>query len=259
MPRKATPAPKPQTARRNHGRGHSYLLDGAKVSGVTTLLSGGLPKPALVDWAARTVAGYAVDRWDELGERPVSERLRELERAHRAERDAAAVRGSRVHALADPLSRGDEVDVPDELAGHVEACVRFLDDWAVEPIAVERPVFSRRHRYGGTFDLVADLGDGHRWLLDWKTNKSGPFGDTAFQLAAYRYAEFYLDDDGAEVPMPPIDQCGVVWLRADGYELYPYEANAMVFREFLYIAQVSQAATRARDYRGEALPAPVAA
>ncbi|MFF4779432.1 hypothetical protein ACFY05_42115 [Microtetraspora fusca] len=242
-----------ETKRRNHGRGHSYLLDGEKVPGVTTLISKGFPKTALIDWAARTVAAHAVDRWDELAELPISERLRTLEKAPTAARDSAGLRGTRVHKLAEPLALGEEVDVPEELAGHVEACVRFLDDWDVHPLIVERPVFSRRHRYGGSPDLVARMRDGKTWLLDWKTNAKGPYGDMAFQLAAYRYAEIFLDEDGGERPMPQIDEVGVVWLRADGYDLYPFEAGADVFRQFLYIAQVAQAAEACRDYKGDAL------
>lgn len=37
-------------ARRNHGRNHSYTVDGQKVPGVTTIIGNGLPKPALVAW-----------------------------------------------------------------------------------------------------------------------------------------------------------------------------------------------------------------
>lgn len=245
-----------QTMRRNHGRGHSYKLDGVKVPGVTTLINNGFPKRALVDWSARKVAARAIDEWERLAEMPPSERLRRLERAHIDERDAAAVRGTRVHRLAEPLARGETVDVPDELAGHVESCVRFLDQWDAEIVFAERPVFSRKYRYGGSPDLVARLADGQTWLLDWKTNSKGPYGDHAFQLAGYRFAEFYLDEIGRECPMPPIDAAGVVWLRADGYDLYPVEAGERVFRQFLYIAQVSIAAEECRDYIGDALLPP---
>lgn len=240
-----------ETKRRQHGRGHSYLLDGHKVSGVTTLIDNGFPKKALVNWAAREVAGHAVDNWDTLAELPVSERLRTLEKAHNKVRDAAALRGTRVHKLAEKLTHGEEVDVPDEIDGHVQACVRFLDDWQVEALIVERPVFSREHSYAGSPDLIARLADGRTWLLDWKTNRKGPYGDMAFQLAAYRYAEFYLDDDGLEQPMPEIDDVGVVWLRSDGYDLFPFEAGPAQFRSFLYIAEVARAAEECRDYKGD--------
>jgi hypothetical protein len=243
------------TGRKNHGRGHTYYINGTKVDGVTTIIGNGLPKPALVNWAARCAADEAVDNWDQLATLPPSQRRERLIAAPNANRDTAAVRGTRVHALADQLARGQQVHVPDELAGHVEACVRFLDDWDVDAIHTEASVFSPQWGYAGTLDLIADLG-GQRWLLDWKTNRSGPFGDVAFQLAAYRYAE-YRELDGVLIPMPHVDHCGVVWLRADGYDLYPYETGDDVFRQFLYIQQTARAAAASRDYKGDPITPPV--
>jgi hypothetical protein len=242
--------------RRDYGRGHSYYLGDRKLDGVTTILSNGLPKPALVKWAANSAAEFAVNEWDRLAELPVAERLKRIADGPNAARDAAAVRGTRVHALADDLASGVEVTVPEELAGHVDACVKFLDDWDVQPEQAERPVYHEKYLYAGTFDLIARIG-ADTWLLDWKTNRSGPFGDVAFQLAAYRYATHYLRDDGDVQPMPPVDRCGVVWLRADGYDLYQYHADAAVWRQFLYIQQVAKAAADSRDYKGDALTPPV--
>ena len=247
--------------RRNHGSGHSYWLDGTKLDGVTTILSKGLPKPALVSWAARSAAEMAVDRWDELAGMTPSARLKLISRAHEASRNKAAVRGTRVHALADRLASGEEVAVPDELAGHVEACVSFLNDWDPVTVMTETPVYHEQYLYAGTLDLVVEMA-GKRWLLDFKTSASGAYGDTAFQLAAYRFATHCLDDagegpDSIVKPMPGIDECGVVWLRADGYDLYPYHADAGVFRQFLYIQQCARAAEDSRDYRGDALTPPV--
>jgi hypothetical protein len=243
--------------RRDRGRGHSYYLDGTKLDGVTTILNNGLPKPALVKWAAKSAAELAVNEWDALAELPLTERLNRIARGPDVARDTAAVKGTRVHALADKLSRGEEVEVPEDLAGHVDACVKFLDDHGAVTLLAERPVYHEQYLYAGTFDLIAEL-DGKTWLLDWKTSKSGPFGDTAFQLAAYRHATHYLGDDGDEHVMPPVDECGVVWLRSDGYDLYPYHADAGVFRQFLYIQQTARAAAECRDYRGDALAAPAA-
>jgi hypothetical protein len=241
--------------RRDYGRGHAYYLGDRKLDGVTTIISGGLPKPALVNWAANAAAAMAIDSWDELALLPPSERLKRISKAPNAARDAAAVRGTRVHALADKLARNEEVVVPDELAGHVEACVRFLDDWDVLTIHAEAPVYHEKYLYAGTFDLIAKVGR-ETWLLDWKTNKSGPFGDTAFQLAAYQNATHMLIGDEVQA-MPHVDRCGVVWLRGDGYDLYPYHVTPAVFREFLYIQQTARAAAQCRDYKGDALTPPV--
>ena len=81
------------------------------------------------------------------------------------------------------------------------------------------------------------LQDAH--LIDLKTNRSGPFGEVALQLAAYRHAEVALIDNET-VPMPPVDWCGVLWLRADGYDLYPFDAGPAQFRSFLYVQQVGR-------------------
>ncbi len=248
--------------RRNYGRGHAYYLDGRKLDGVTTILSKGLPKPALVNWAANTAAALAVDQWDELALLPPSERLKRISKAHDAARDKAAVRGTQVHALADRLARGEEVTVPDGLAGHVESCVKFLDDWQPQTLMTETPVYHEKYLYAGTLDLLVGMDDVggqgmQTWLLDFKTSKSGAYGDTAFQLAAYANATHCQRPDGSVHTMPIVDRCGVVWLRADGYDLYPYHADPGVFRQFLYIQQCARAAEDCRDYRGDALTPPV--
>jgi hypothetical protein len=237
----------PATRRINRGRGHSYLLDGAPIDGVTRALSEGYPKPALVDWAGRTAAGYAVDHWDELGELGIAERLRRIEKARYELTKAATVRGTAVHELAQRLQSGEEIDVPDELIGHVDAYLQFVRDWQPQEILVEAPVFSREYMYGGTVDLVADLNDNHRWLLDWKTSKGEPWPEVALQLAAYRYAEFWLDGH-QERAMPRIDQTGVVWLRADGYDLVQIQAGPAAFAAFGAVQAVAAFRAEPREH-----------
>lgn len=245
-----------ETKRVARGKGHSYLLDGVQVPGVTTVLSKGFPKPALTNWAVKTAANLAVDQWDELAELPVTERLERIKKAPWEDRDAAANRGTEVHRIAEKLSIGERVDVPDELAGHVESAVRFLDEWDVRPALLERPVFNRTFSYAGTIDLVADLADGSRRLIDYKTNRSGPFPEVALQLAAYRHAELYLDEE-AEIPMPDVDGCAVCWIRADGYDLLPVEAGEAQLRMFRYVAMIAGFTDQPRDaVIGDALAPP---
>jgi hypothetical protein len=113
--------------------------------------------------------------------------------------------------------------------------------------------------FTGLRDVTADLGalDGERWLLDLKTSGSGVYREVALQLAAYRYAEFFIDVDGREQTLPKVDRTGVVWLRADGYDLYPVETNRRVFRTFQYVAQVAAFARAEKDdYIGAALAPP---
>ena len=253
----AVPAPPARVRRVNRGRNHSYVWadSGAKVPGVTSIIKGGLPAPALVRWASNTVAEYAVDHWAELEDLPVSERIAALKGSPWAERDRAALRGTQIHAAGEQVVAGKAVDVPEQLRPHVEAYARFLDAWDVQPVMVERAVYSVRWRYSGTLDLVADLADGRRWLLDVKTGKR-VYGDVALQLAAYRYAEHYADEDGTERPMPKVDGCAVVHVRDDDADLVPVTAGPEQHKTFLYVAQVAKFADAASDLIGDVLIPP---
>jgi len=228
--------------RRNYGRGHAYYDtdNGQKIPGVTTILGDGLPKPALVGWAANTTAEYAVDHWDELTDLKPSERLKTLQKARYADRDAAANRGTAVHLLAEKLVAGHKVDVPDELAGHVDSYVRFLDDFDVQPIITEGVILNRSHRYAGTLDLICDIPTfkAGPLICDVKTSRSGVWPDNALQIAAYRYADVYLDADGTEKPLPEVAGAAVIHVRADGYDLVPIQAGPTEFRYFLYVMQL---------------------
>ena len=243
-------------ARRNHGRGHSYLLDGEKVPGVTTILRT-LPKDALVEWAGKTTAAYAVDHWDELGELAPSKRLDRLNRARFEDRDAGARRGTEVHRLGEALVSGEEVTVPDELAGHVESYVAFLDAWEPEPVVVEAVIANRAVGYCGTVDLVADM-RGERWLLDLKTARSGIFGETALQLCAYARAEVYLDAEGTEAKMAElgIERIGGIHVRADGWDLRELRADDEVWNTFRHLAWLTRHTEGMRDWVGAALEVP---
>ena len=227
---------------------HRYKLDGSWVPGVTTLIGKGLPKPALPYWSAKMVAEWVADNPDltedlkRLGGRgPAVAFLKELPWQ---KRDEAAIRGTDVHALAERLVHGDEVEVPEHLAAHVQGYVDWLDATNVEPLLTERPCASRQWQYAGTFDLIARI-DGVTWMLDVKTS-SGVYGSMALQLAAYANAEFYLDADDAEQPMPPIDRYGVLHVTEAGTALHylPASANDSAWKDFLHVAWVGR---RAKD------------
>lgn len=239
---------------------HRYWLDGKPIPGVTSLIKGGLPAPALTYWSARTVAEYVADNPEHV------EQLRQMGRAPMVaalketpwqKRDEAAVRGTDVHALAEQLVHGREVDVPEHLADHVEGYVRWLDTWQLAPVLTERSCANATHWYAGRFDCIGDIG-GVRWLLDWKTS-SGVYGETAMQTDAYRNAEFYVEDDAPDVhlPMPEgIERLGVVHITAAGTQLYPLDSTGAPFRDFLHCAWISRRANDIKGYIGQPLDAP---
>lgn len=262
--------------RKNTAKGHYYVDadTGQRVPGVTTINGNGMPKPALMNWAGKATAEYAVDNWDALTPLPYSERLKKIEGGRYEKRDAAGNKGTAVHHMAERLITGEQVTVPDELTGYVQACVAFLDDFEVRQVYVEAIVYSETHHHVGTADLIADVllpdmpeyehigrdADGFsRGLLDWKTSRSGIFGDVALQLVAYRHSEFLIDPESGEVvPMPEVDFTAGIHLTAKGYSFIPLETGPDVYRDFLYVKEVARIVDGLRDLVGDAIVPPTA-
>jgi hypothetical protein len=252
----------PGIARRNYGRNHAYRIDGLKVPGVTTI-TGHFKSGALAEYPGKQVANYAVDNWGSLGALPPAARLKQLLAARWAERDAAAGRGTDVHAIAHRLHLGEEATYPEELAGHVEAARDFLDRLEPKVIAAELIIGNRTVRYCGTLDLIADLGpvewDGEiipagRWLLDLKTSRSGIWPETALQLAAYQNAEVFIGEDGSERPMGwlEVERCAAVWIRGDGWDLVPVDTGPDTWTYFQYLAWLYHAEETRKEWVGVA-------
>jgi hypothetical protein len=244
----------------NRGRGHSYTVDGKKANGVTTVIGAVWPKPALQFWATKTVAQTAVDmepsEWEQLAERGRDGAILWLARAADRVRDEAASRGTAVHKLAEKLIVGEEIAPPDELIGYAEGLIAFMDEWRPRPVLMEKVVGSYKYGYAGTFDLVADLPDGRRILWDYKSGSV--FGSVALQLAAYRWADFYVAEGDLEMPMTEvgIDDCKVVRVFDGGYEVIPFVTDESVFRVFLHTLQVSRDTAVEKSWKGEPETAP---
>lgn len=269
-PKKAAPA----TRRQKYGNGHGYFIDGRKAPGVTTLLRG-VPKN-LTGWAAGLVGDFVLDRLKIVDGHVIADELlddlrkmaattgkfpkqipdwRRSEKLGMAElrdygfvfkgmpfvkRDEAGNRGTEVHKLAQRLAEGEEITVPEELVGHVDAYLKFRDDWEPYDEQVEFVVVNRTASYMGTGDLLCRLARAPELglcLIDLKTSK-GVYDETGLQLAGYRYGESIVDEDGNEQPMPEVDSTLCLHVRSDGYDLIPFVAERPEQRVMLYAGQV---------------------
>jgi hypothetical protein len=231
------------------GRYYSYELNGQRLPGVTTLIRDGMPKPALVDWAARAAAEYAADHVDDLSRLDRAAAVDLVKQAHRRTTNAAAAKGSEIHGHAQRLAGGESVDVPDALAGYVDGYLAFMDDWHPVPIAIEAGGCNRRWFYGGSFDLLATLaGQTEPDLIDVKTGGSGVWPETCLQVAAYRHFDSYIDAEGVERVMPATGAGYALWLADDGtYELLPLASGDVEFGVFLHVAHVAAFMGRKKD------------
>jgi hypothetical protein len=241
--------------------GHRYWLNGRPCPGVTTLLSKGLPKPAIPYWAARTVAEYVADNpaaIELLWNGPRSVMVGALKESPWAKRDQAAVRGTAVHALAERVIHGLDVEVPEHLADHVDGYIAWLELFDVQPVLTERPVASEKHWYAGTFDGVVTFGRGP-WqgmtvLADIKTS-SGVYGETGLQTAAYALADWYLNDDGIATPIPYIEATGVAHVTDAGTQFYPLAKDrdnlVAMHKVFQHVAWIAKKTEDIKGYVGQ--------
>jgi hypothetical protein len=222
---------------------HQYRLDGKHIPGVTTLIGKGLPKDALVYWSAKAVAEYVADNEDgvtqlrAMGRGPM---VNALKGVPWESRDKAAVKGTDVHALAEQVVHGAEVEVPPDLVDHVTGYATWLDEFDVTPVLTERSCANRTLFYAGRFDLIADIA-GTRWMLDVKTG--GVYADAALQLDAYRNTEFYVQDDDpdTELPLPEhVERLGVIHVTDAGTTLYPMRSDGEPFRIFKHVMYVAK-------------------
>lgn len=129
-----------------------------------------------------------------------------------SQRDAAADRGSALHAQMERLATGKKVKESDEIAP-------LLQWWGERGITkkhvveAEKVVLSLKYRYAGTLDLALEL-DGALWVVDLKTGKSLY---SKYKLQVEGYALAYEEMTGKRV-----DKLGVLHLNDGKCRLVEY-------------------------------------
>ena len=126
----------------------------------------------------------------------------------------AGKEGTQVHEAAEALVRGEEVTWMDDYGRAKysqvvwEMILKFYEFWSTykpELISTEDFVWSDKHKYAGTADLVVKL-DGKVWLLDLKTSNSL---HKSYDLQLASYAVALKESKGIE-----IERTGIIWLKA---------------------------------------------
>lgn len=217
---------------------HEYYLDGAgPIPSVTRVLKVVDKSGPLIGWAKRITAEAAVRNLPMLnqmvttgGEQASIDWLKKLA-DHK--RDSAANLGTRVHALAESVARGQAVEMTDEEHPFVDTYVRdFLTPFAPRFLALEEMVCSLTHGYAGTFDAIAEIA-GETWMLDLKTS-TGTYAETALQLSAYANADFIARPGSAKrMRVPKVTRYGVIHCRPEQTRLVEYGVDKGTFDAFL--------------------------
>jgi hypothetical protein len=226
---------------------HAYSLDGKAVPSVTTVTGKAIAKPGMVAAAAKEAALWAAAHQDDLAVLGPDSWQREAATAHTRAWNRARDDGTTLHGLAEKLLYGDPLPAegpdglpfPDEMLRMAKQAARFMDAWDVDPVLHEALVFHETDRWAGRLDLVADLRGGDRWLLDWKTGRTGIWPETSMQLTAYAHATHVQVGDH-DAPMPPVQHTAAVWIRPDTWELVPVRNDDQVYGVFLHAMAVAE-------------------
>ena len=239
---------------------HYYMLDGEQVTGVTTILDEGLPTgKGLMIWKQNQIAEAAVKErkfWQRMDD---ADAVRHLANRPEETADQAANRGTEVHAWAEEFAETGAlpVDVPEHLEGRARALEAFLTSWRPRFLLSEKVLFNNLHLYAGTFDAIAELPGLGNTIVDYKTAKK-VYPKNALQLAAYRYAGFWIAEDGTRFALPRIDSAVVVLLHDDGkYAVQPVQAGRREFTVFLKVKAIAEFEKFGNQIIGRPLPPPV--
>jgi len=237
---------------RSQNRGsRTYAIGGQSYPSVTSIISQGEAKPALINWAKKVTAEAAVAQHelvktliDTDGPQAAIDHLKGA--AYR-QRNAAGDLGSRLHEVAEyEVLEGKEYPDPGdpearELLNHFR---HFLAEVQPEFVAVEAVVVNQDYGYAGTLDACAtipmlrELGP---VLLDWKSG-SGVYGSYGMQLAAYANAESVVGPNGLESweGVTNTEVAYVVHITPRGWRLVEMHIGEETFDAFLSCMQMAE-------------------
>lgn len=236
---------------RSQNRGSRvYSIDGEVYPSVTSVVSAGEPRPALIGWAKKVTAESAIASHDLVGriieqdgERAAIDHLKGA--AYR-QRNAAGDLGSRLHDVAEwEILEGRPY--PEQSDPGAQALLEQFRNFVLvmdpEWHAVEAIVYNTEHRYAGTLDAIATLRPENEdlqglanmpLLIDWKSG-SGVYGSAALQLVAYAHSEHLIGPTG-RVPtfdLLPSKVAAVVHITPKGWRLVEVDVSDETFAAFL--------------------------
>jgi hypothetical protein len=202
-------------------RDRFYTIHGRQLPSVTTILEI-IAKPALGPWYAKEERRYFETAMLEVLSQPgardpeyvlaaVAEAVSGVKAADREKQKALTI-GTAIHAgiewqLRSRLGEdaGPEPTLPEAAAWGVESWKDWATEVALEPLAVERPVYCEACGYAGTLDLYARV-RGVLTVLDWKSGKA-IYPEAFLQNVAYRHAAARLGmpaEQGLIVRLPKL-------------------------------------------------------
>lgn len=206
-----------KTNQKDQRRGGFYWVGDVMYPTVTNILKV-IDKPALRYWFGKEVY-YAMVVNPSLSE---SEALAAPYQKNRS----AISKGLTVHSIVEAYKHSlQHIDekVDEAFKGYAQAFYKWIEELHIEIVGHERTVFSQKHRFAGTLDLLAKVnGSELPTVVDVKTGKD-IYIEAFIQTSAYRAA---LEEEGIAVK-----ETAVLLLQEDG--TYKYAVGSNKFPAFL--------------------------
>jgi hypothetical protein len=202
---------------------HKYFIDVPEgrihVPNVTTILKVIGKSDVLISWAVKECVGYIRAEFEKrraspttfcaLMETDLEQILSGGKSAHRAKKKDAADIGHiahewlekygarRIHGRSHSVAVAESMPFPEN--DKARLCVNSALDWIVEhhvePLEVERKIYSREYHYAGTLDWKGFV-DGKLSILDFKSSKY-LYDEYRLQVASYQSA--VEEEDGCKI------------------------------------------------------------
>lgn len=244
--------------------GHSYTLNGKKLTGVTTILGVVSKGDGLIQWSANMAVEYIIEKLSVDGslvvEKLTQSILDEAKTAHRRKKEEAGEKGTDLHAIIEMIigtaimeSKGiiskkwvKAVEMLVETPSKREQLTHFLD-WAKDKkfLESEKRIYSKDLWIAGTVDFVYEF-NGEVYVGDVKTAKT-IYPVNFWQTSAY---QFMLQERGL---YPKIKGFTIVRLGKDGgFEVkdnFSFEDNIEGFKSALVIYRKLNAITPVKKVR----------
>ena len=250
-------------------KGRTYGLDLPEPTGhvnlwsVTTIIDGGLPKPALVGWGIKSVAEYAAANYKRLyqmasaadgDEDALDGVVRWLKGSPYRAATKKADLGTLLHEIAEAKALQKPLPtITPEVAPLYQNYLRFVAEYGPELEMSEATVYSVKESFAGTLDGIGRLTGkrvpaeirGKLVLIDYKTGGEiyptgeckGVYAEAALQMGAYAHAEGVYLAPGTIAPMPQVEAALAVHITAQGYHLHPVQIDEPVWRAFRYVRE----------------------
>lgn len=208
-----------------------------------TNITGMMNEDFLPGYYAKLVAEHAVENLDQLryqvdkfGPQIAVGALKAVP----SQPNANAAIGDEIHAAIDDWCKNpdNEPTFTTVTAAHMyEQWLNFVKKYPVKILKSEFTIWSYKYGYAGTGDLLWELPDGTRGIVDTKSGNN-VYPKVAMQTSALAHGDVIIDNFGNEEPMIPTQFQNVMHIRPRSVKLYELQHTDRAFKAFLACRQL---------------------